>query len=92
MISFLIRPTSSTPPLTKKCSSLSLSRSLWIVPLAQSALVRPSQALDPSPSVPVVLERAGAKALFAADEFIAARISNPHTRRAYARVARYFLA
>ena len=59
---------------------------------AQSALVRPSQALDPSPSVPVVLERAGAKALFAADEFVAARISNPHTRRAYARVARHFLA
>ena len=29
-----------------------------------------------------MLERAGANALFAADEFFAARISNPHTRRA----------
>ena len=46
---------------------------------------------DPSRSVPAVLERAGTKALFAADEFFAARISNPHTRRAYARVVRRFL-
>ena len=49
---------------------------------AQTALLPASQALDPSRSVPAVLERAGAKALFAADEFFAARISNPHTRRA----------
>ena len=48
--------------------------------------------MDPSRSVPAVLERAGANALFAADEFFAARISNPHTRRAYARVVRRFLA
>ena len=59
---------------------------------AQTALVPPSQALYPARSVPVVLERAGPKALFAADEFVAARISNPHTRRAYARVVRRFLA
>ena len=59
---------------------------------AQIALLPASQALDPSRSVPAVLERAGAKALFAADEFFAARISNPHTRRAYARVVRRFLA
>ena len=58
---------------------------------AQIALLPASQALDPSRSVPAVLERAGAKALFAADEFFAARISNPHTRRAYARVVRRFL-
>ena len=58
---------------------------------AQTALLPASQALDPSRSVPTVLERAGAKALFAADEFFAARISNPHTRRAYARVVRRFL-
>ena len=58
---------------------------------AQTALLPASQALDPSRSVPAVLERAGAKALFAADEFFAARISNPHTRRAYARVVRRFL-
>ena len=42
-------------------------------------------------TVPAVLERAGAKAIFAADEFFAARISNPHTRRAYARGVRRFL-
>ena len=48
--------------------------------------------MDPTRSVPAVLERAGATALFAADEFFAARISNPHTRRAYARVVRRFLA
>ena len=52
-------------------------------------LPRPS---GPSSSVPAVLERAGARALFAADEFFAARISNPHTRRAYARVVSRFLA
>ena len=43
-------------------------------------------------TVPAVLERAGRNAVFAADEFFAARISNPHTRRAYARVVRRFLA
>ena len=59
---------------------------------AQTALLPVSQALDPSRSVRAVLERPGANALFAADEFFAARISNPHTRRAYARVVRRFLA
>ena len=34
---------------------------------------------------PPVLERAGRAACFAADEFFSARISNPETRRAYAR-------
>ena len=50
----------------------------------QTALLPTSQALDSAPSVPVVLERAGQKALFAADDFFSAWISNPHTRRAYA--------
>ena len=59
---------------------------------AQTALLPPSQALDLSRSVPVVLERAGPKALFAADEFVASRISNPHIRRAYARSVSRFLA
>ena len=45
---------------------------------SQSALLPASQA----PSAPAVLRRAGKNALFAADEFFAARISNPHTRRA----------
>ena len=56
------------------------------------AEVTASQALDPDRSVPAVLERAGRNALFAADEFFAARISNPHTRRAYARAVRRILA
>ena len=49
---------------------------------SQSALRPASQALDHAPSAPAVLRRAGKNALFAADEFFAARISNPHTRRA----------
>lgn len=39
-----------------------------------------------------VLERAGRNALFAADEFFDARISNLHSRRAPARVVTCFLA
>lgn len=58
---------------------------------AQTALLPSSRALDPARPVPAVLERAGRNALFAADEFFAARISNPHTRRAYARVVSRFL-
>ena len=52
----------------------------------------PFQSLDRAPSAPAVLRRAGKNALFAADEFFAARISNPHTRRAYARFVGRFLA
>ena len=59
---------------------------------AQTALLPASRALGPDRSGPAVLERAGANALFAADEFFDTRISNPHTRRAYARVVRRFLA
>ena len=59
---------------------------------AQTALLPASRGLDLSRSVPALLERAGAKALFAADEFFGARISNRHTRRAYARAVRHFLA
>ena len=60
-------------------------------PPSQTALVPSSQALGSCPPVPVAVERAGPKALLAADEYFAARISNPHTRRAYARVVRRFL-
>ena len=59
---------------------------------AQTALLPASRALDPDRSVPAVLERAGRNALFATDEFFGARISNPHTRRAYGRVVSRFLA
>ena len=60
-----------------------------VQPPSQSALRPPSQALDRAPAV---LQRAGSNALFAADEFFAARISNPHTRRAYARIVARFLS
>ena len=42
--------------------------------------------------VPAILMRAGANAVFAADEFFAARIRNPHTRQAYQRVITRFLS
>ena len=41
---------------------------------------------------PAILRRAGTAACFAADEFFSARISNSHTRRAYARPVGRFLA
>ena len=40
---------------------------------------------------PAILHRAGRNALFAADEFFSAKISNPHTRRVYARPVGRFL-
>ena len=40
---------------------------------------------------PALLVRAGRAACFAADEFFSARISNPHTHRAYARAVGQFL-
>ena len=43
-------------------------------------------------AVPAILQRAGPNALFAADEFFRATISNPHTRRAYARAVGRFLS
>ena len=60
--------------------------------LEKTGRILPFQGLDRSRSVPAVLQRAGPRALFAADEFFAARLSNPHTRRAYARVVTRFLA
>ena len=44
-----------------------------------------------SEAFPAILQRAGKAACFAADEFFAAQISNPHTRRAYARPVGRFL-
>jgi integrase/recombinase XerD len=43
-------------------------------------------------SLPAVLERAGANARFATEEFFKAMIVNDHTRRAYARIVKAFLA
>ena len=56
---------------------------------SQSALLPAAQAFDRAPAI---LQRAGKNALFAANEFFAARISNPHTRRAYARIVGRFLS
>lgn len=42
-------------------------------------------------AVPAVLQRAGANAMFAAEEFFKALLSNDHTKRAYGRVVRNFL-
>ena len=45
-----------------------------------------------SETFPAILQRAGKNAMFAADEFFSAQVSNPHTRRAYARAVGRFLA
>lgn len=42
-------------------------------------------------SLPAVLERAGANARFATEEFFKAMLNNEHTRRAYARIVKAFL-
>ena len=51
---------------------------------------RTQDRLD-GPNFPAVLVRANTAACFAADEFFRARLSNPHTRRAYARHVSRFL-
>ena len=51
--------------------------------LAESALI--------VKAFPLLSERAGRIACFAADEFFSARISNPETRRAYSRAVGWFL-
>ena len=56
----------------------------------QTALPAAPAALGPE--YPPTLEAAGAGACHAAHEFFHARISNPHTRRAYGRAVRTFLA
>lgn len=42
-------------------------------------------------AVPAVLQRAGANAMFAAEEFFKALLNNDHTKRAYGRVVKNFL-
>jgi integrase/recombinase XerD len=42
-------------------------------------------------SVPAILQRAGPNAMFAAEEFFKAALSNEHTKRAYGRIVRRFL-
>ena len=55
-------------------------------------LVPKPQASPIAQAAPAILRRAGRNALFAADEFFRATISNAHTRRAYARAVGRFLA
>ena len=54
---------------------------------AAGALVRVAEA-----PLPPVLARAGPRARFAAEEFFAAQLRNPHTRRAYRRWIGRFIA
>jgi hypothetical protein len=42
--------------------------------------------------IPAILVRAGANAVFAAEEFFKATLNNPHTKRAYGRAVAPFLA
>ena len=53
--------------------------------MAGNQVALPLLSLTDFVSFPAILQRAGKAACFAADEFFAAKISNPHTRRAYAR-------
>ena len=59
--------------------------------LPDLAPLKPGRGELAEKAFPPVLERAGRAACFAADEFFSARISNPETRRAYARAVRWFL-
>ena len=61
-----------------------------LLPMNRSLQHSPTSPL--SDAFPALLQRAGRNALFAADEFFSAKISNPHTRRAYARPVGRFLA
>jgi integrase/recombinase XerD len=45
-----------------------------------------------SNQMPAILQRAGSAAVFAAEEFFFGRIRNPHTRAAYLRAVKQFLA
>ncbi len=47
--------------------------------------------LAPKHNLPAILENAGNAAVFAAEEFFEAKLSNEHTRRAYGRYVRNFL-
>ena len=60
------------------------------VALDRAPAIAPTTAL--SETFPAILRRAGSNACFAADEFFSAQVSNPHTRRAYARAVGRFLA
>lgn len=54
-------------------------------------LAMATTGLTPKHSLPAILENAGNAAVFAAEEFFEAALSNEHTRRAYGRYVRLFL-
>ena len=60
--------------------------------LPMNRLLQHSPTSPLADAFPALLQRAGKNACFAADEFFSAKISNPHTRRAYARPVGRFLA
>jgi site-specific recombinase XerD len=57
-----------------------------VVPVKGGKLRRPDAG------IPEILVRAGPNAIFAAEEFFKATITNTHTKRAYGRAVRRFLA
>ncbi len=59
--------------------------------LPDLAPLKPVRGELAAKAFPPMLARAGRVACFAADEFFSARISNPETRRAYARAVGWFL-
>jgi len=54
--------------------------------------VKSGQLQGLAEGIPYILVRAGANAVFAAEEFFKATLNNPHTRRAYGRSVTRFLA
>jgi site-specific recombinase XerD len=59
---------------------------------AKELVPKSAVGLNVTQTTPAILERAGANAMFAADEFFSATINNPHTRRAYGRAVGRFLS
>ena len=54
--------------------------------------VKSGQLRGLAAGIPDIVVRAGANAVFAAEEFFKATLNNPHTRRAYGRAVARFLA
>src|SRR3954468_3978417 len=65
---------------------MSEERTLVPAPAIQAVVVTEKGRL------PALVERAGAAAVFAAEEFLSGKIRNPHTRKAYERAVRNFLS
>src|SRR3954451_19174186 len=57
-----------------------------LVPIERGAVLAVKEK-----ELPALVTRAGAAAVFAAEEFLSGKIRNPHTRKAYERAVRKFL-